>query len=245
MMKTFIPFTLATALAALVTVSTPSMAANWLFDANDLSAGATPQTVDLSTVNGNLSGPSVTVFSDSNLSFKNTAVGAAIGTATRVNGEIDTGPSVFFTFDEAVTLSELTVAWLFPDGQYGDNGDEVASFRTYDAADNVLDTFTLRATGFTTAVFSAPGVVTNLHRAEAPDDGVWRIAGLDLFGAFTKLELSGSLLTNTSGNSSGSDFSFVSARGATVVPVPAALPMFILGIGAIGLVAKRRKKRAV
>lgn len=235
---------LASAAVVVMGMSSPAFAANWLFDANDLVAGATPQTVDLSTVNGNTSGPSVTVLSDSNLSFKNTAVGAAIGTATRVNGEIDTGPSVFFSFDQAVSLTEFTVAWLFPNGQYGDNGDEVASFRTYDAGNNVLNTFTLRATGFTTAIFSAPGVVTNLHQAKSPDDGVWRISGDDLFGTFTKLELSGSLLTNTSGNASGSDFSFMSARGATVVPVPAALPLMVFGLGAIGMIARKRKSRA-
>lgn len=232
---------LAAAVAIVMGLSTPASAASWLFDANDLTAGSTPQVVDLSTVNGNTSGPVVTVTSASNLSFKNTAVGAAIGTATRVNGEIDTGPSVFFTFDQAVSLTEFTIAWLFPNGQYGDSGDEVASFRTYDGNDNVLGTFTLRATGFTTAIFSAPGVVENLHLAKSPHHGVWRVSGDNLFGNFTKLELSGSQLTNTSGTASGSDFSFVSVRGATVVPVPAALPLMVIGLGALGLLAKRRR----
>lgn len=231
----------ATAIAVVVGFSSPASAANWLFDADDLLAGATPQIVNLGAVNGNTSGPTVTVTSGSNLSFKNAGSTVAIGTQSGVNGEIDTGPSVFMTFDQTVSLTEMTIAWLFPNGQYGDSGNEVASFRTYDAGGLFLNEFTLEATGFEDALFSGIGDVANLSPAQSPLFGIWKITGLDIFGAFSILELSGSVINNQTGNSSGADFSFVSARGASVVPVPAALPLMLLGIGAFGLVAKRRR----
>lgn len=248
MKKTALTIGLALAISAF-SGSAASAATVWLFDADDLRAGrnSKSQVVDLSTKNGNISGPEVTVTSKKNLKFKNTAIGKAIGTNGGVRGEIDTGPSVFFDFDREVFFNEFTVAWLFPDGQYGDKGDEVALFKTYDANDSLLDSFTLRATDFTTGAFSGVGTVENLHIAKKPGDGVWKISGDNIFGNFSKLELSGSTITNNSGKSSGSDFSFFSAQGAGTiapVPVPAALPLLASALGGLGLLSWRRKQNA-
>lgn len=69
--------------------------------------------------------------------------------------------------------------------------------------------------------------------------GVWELVGRSIFGDFDTLRLVGGDKDNIEG-SRDSDFSFVNASGAVVVPVPAALPLMAAGLGLLGLVRSRR-----
>lgn len=240
------------AIGLLATGST-AHAANWSLDATDIATGVNSTSVNIS------GGPivDVSVQAGRTIQPKTTPFGTQTrGTSGGVNGEIDVSPDFFdLNFSEDVFLSEFTVAWLFPDGEYGDTGNEVAVFETYDAGGNLLADFFLEAQSPTSAnlytdstlTTLALGVtVTNLELAQdsgPASGGVWKLSGDSIFGSFDTLRLFGGDKDKIDG-SRDSDFSFVNASGAVVVPVPAALPLMAAGLGLLGLAKVRRKRIA-
>lgn len=238
----------------LVTGST-AFAANWSLNATDIATGVNSTTVNIS------GGPivDVSVQTGRTIQPKTTQLGRATrGTSGGVNGEIDVPPDFFdLDFSENVFLSSLTIAWLFPDGEYNDQGNEVAVFETYDASGNLLADFFLEAqsaTGaqlFTDSTLSTLVAGVTVNNIELAQDGspgparggVWELIGTSIFGNFDTLRLVGGDKDQIFG-SRDSDFSFVNASGAVVVPVPAALPLMVAGLGLLGLVRSRRKRIA-
>ena len=155
-----------------------------------------------------------------------TAIGINKG---NVSGEIDGNEKMKFAFDQGMIIDEITIAFLFDDGQFGDQPAEVARIST-DQLTGILS-----VTGPTTATWTANGTVQNLSVATERGAGVWRVFGEDLFGgAITTLELSSG---NPGNKARHGDFSFVSL-GGTVIPAPGSVAL--LGMG--GLLAARRRR---
>jgi len=248
--------------ACLLGGATAANASVWTLNAAQIDTGVNSDTVDITD------GPTVdvSVMPNRTIKGKTTPAGTITrGTSGGVNGEIDVNPDYMeFNFDTNVFLDSLEIAWLFPDGEYGDQGDEVAVFETYGSnavpgADAPLATFYLRAEDleqgnlyhdflFTSMVNGV--TVTNLEIAQDGNPGpksgvVWRIAGDNIFGNFDTLRMfGGDDLSEPAGGNADSDFSFVSAGGAAVVPVPPALPLLATGLGFLGFLRWRRNKLA-
>jgi hypothetical protein len=241
--------------AGMIVTGSTAFAANWALDATDIATGVNSTNINIS------GGPSVEVSVQSGRTIrpKTTPAGTQTrGTSGGVNGEIDVSPDFFdLDFSEDVFLSKIAIAWLFPDGEYNDQGNEVAVFQTFDSTGNLLDDFFLEAqsaTGaqlFTDSSLStlvAGVTVNNLELAQDGNPGpakggVWELVGTSIFGDFDTLRLVGGGKDNIEG-SRDSDFSFVNASDAVVVPVPAALPLMAAGLGLLGLVRSRRKRIA-
>lgn len=240
--------------AGMMVTGSAAFAANWSLNATDIAIGGNSDTVNIS------GGPTVEVSVQTGRTIqpKTTPGGRQTrGTSGGVNGEIDVSPDFFdLDFSEDVFLSKFTVAWLFPDGEYGDVGNEVAVFETYDAGGNLIDDFFLEAQSPTSAQFFSDaglssvvsGVAVNfleLAQDSGPaSGGVWELVGASIFGDFDTLRLIGGDKDQIEG-SRDSDFSFVGAEGATaVVPVPAALPLMAAGLGLLGFVRGRRNRNA-
>jgi len=259
--------------AGLMVTGSTAFAANWTLDAvTDIVPGAQSRTVTVAAgLDVTVSVPTNELIKSKN--FTVFSGGKAIGTTDSPDGEIDISPDFMnFDFTNDVFLSSITIGFLFPDGEHNDVGDEVAVFKTFDSLGNELNDFYLQATGATEAtlydsydsgtsilsgVLAETGVaglinVTNLSHAldgnsDSPDpkgDGVWEISGTNIFGDFDTLKLFGLDKPPVGGGSKDSDFSFVTASGAAVVPVPAALPLMMAGLGLLGLVRSRRKRIA-
>ncbi|MEQ9488658.1 MAG: VPLPA-CTERM sorting domain-containing protein [Alphaproteobacteria bacterium] len=251
--------------AMLVASASVASAANWSLEASDIFTGQNSRTIDIDD------GPQVVVSVQQGRVIQGKETHAPYYTQTRgtsgpggVPGEIDVSPDYFdLDFDTDVFLSELTVAWLFPDGEYGDHGNEVAIFQTFSANSiDPLNTFYLEAQEHEVAkLYSDSGlnnlvdgvIVENLEIAwdgvndDGPKSGgVWKISSLtSIFGDFDRLRLvGGDDLSVLASGAADSDFSFVSASGAAVVPVPAALPLLGTALAGFALVGWRRKRLA-
>lgn len=248
--------------AMLMASASVASAANWNLEASDIFTGQNSRTIDIDD------GPQVVVSVQQGRTIQGKTTHAPFNTQTRgtsggVNGEIDVSPDYFdLDFDTDVFLNEITVAWLFPDGEYGDHGNEVAIFQTFNANDDLLNTFYLEAQEYEVAkLYSDSGLsnlvagvtVTNLEKAldgnndggEPKSGGVWQITGASIFGNFDRLRLvGGDDLAIPASGAADSDFSFVSASGAAVVPVPAALPLLGTALAGFALVGWRRKRLA-
>jgi len=241
--------------AGMMVTGSTAFAASWTLNATDIATGGQTANVNIS------GGPSVdiSVQSGRTIQPKTTPAGTQTrGTSGGVNGEIDVSPDFFdMNFSENVFLSNFRVAWLFPDGEYSDVGNEVAVFETYDAGGNLIDDFFLEAQSPTSAQFFSDAslsisslvagvTVNNIELAQDSNPasgGVWELVGASIFGDFDTLRLVGGDKDKIEG-SRDSDFSFVSAEGAVVVPVPAALPLMAAGLGLLGLARSRRKRIA-
>lgn len=232
-------------------------ATTWTLNASDISTNVNSTSVNI------LGGPTVDVSVQPGRTIKGKTTQAGTqtrGTSGGVNGEIDVSPDFFrLDFDADVFLTELRIAWLFPDGEYGDHGNEVAIFETYDENGGFLDDFYLAAESLTTgniytdnslSTLVAGATVTNIEIAQdgspgPASGGVWSVTGASIFGNFDTLRLlGGDDLSVPATGAADSDFSFVSATGAAVVPVPAALPLMLTALAGLGLAAMRRKLKA-
>jgi len=246
--------------AFLLASASVASAANWTLTASQIATGVNSTTVNITD------GPSVEVSVSDGRTIEPKTTHSPFFTETRgtsggVNGEIDVANDFFdLDFSENVFLSELRVAWLFPNGEYGDQGNEVAIFQTFDSSGNLLEDFFLEAQTKTTAklytddtlsVLVAGATVTNIEIAQdgsggdTKSGGVWSITGLSILGTFDTLRLfGGDDLSAPAAGAADSDFSFVSASGAAAVPVPAALPLFMTALAGFGLLGWRRKRSA-
>jgi hypothetical protein len=171
-----------------------------------------------------------------------TGMGIQQGTA----GEIGFQSAQAMVFDftarpgGGINLGHLQIAFLYPDGQFNDDGDEVAAVDITNASGT--QTVSLTATDLMMAnVASGFGsTVTNLLIAEEPQGGgLWQIdfSGNPAFDGVTQL----TLRSGAPGTSSqAADFAFVE-----VAQVPAPATLALVGSGLIGLgVLTRRRARA-
>lgn len=176
-------------------------------------------------------------------------VTAAGVTGGAPGNEIDSDEAIFVGFNSAQIVSEISLAFLYPDGEFGDKGNEIAVIVPYLANQNgdiqmlapVYLQFTLEATGFTSAVWSGSGLYgsTVVNLAEAQDNpqsgALWQINN-----PFGNMQIDGLLFLTQdpyTGASDG-DYSLYSIS-TSQVPVPAAV--WLLGSGLVGLVGLRRK----
>ncbi|MEQ8770136.1 MAG: hypothetical protein RIB60_06465 [Phycisphaerales bacterium] len=212
--------TLALGIAAVVVSAAGTAHAGVLTQA-DLAEGVSYQELAID-------GVTVTVTTDDGVTKRKTVngvtgVGVSGGT---VNGEIDTREALNFDFASPLAVDEITIAFLYDNGQFGDHPAEVADFVTD------LGTYTLQVTGPTTATWSGGGMVENMSIATEAGGGAWTLSG-DLFGgAISKLSL---VSGNPGSQATYADFSFVSLNA---VPTPGAAAL--LGLGGLALARRRR-----
>ena len=157
-----------------------------------------------------------------------TATGISAG---MVDGEIDNTEFMQFTFDRPVTITLLSIAHLFMEGNYGDQPDETAAFLT------TAGNFQLVASGATTADWNGQGSVANDSPAIDDLAGAWTISGADIFGGpITSLTLRSG---NPGANTALGDFGFRELQfTSAVAPAPGAGTLLVL------LAIRPRRRRA-
>jgi hypothetical protein len=107
-------------------------------------------------------------------------------------------------------------------------------------------------TGTSGTVFQTSGGDVLYGTFLAVDGGGFQFSELDLTGALIMGDSNGECATNASGACTGTgggniqlvSGSQISFEGFTPTPIPAALPLFATGLGAMGLLGWRRKRKA-
>jgi hypothetical protein len=248
-----------TALAGMLFIALASTAAqaDWTLNQSNLSTGGA------TCFNGQVVGgtPSVLVTTP-NTCFRRTLDGVTgVGTNVGVPGEIGITPDKLrFEFDRNVFVTELQIAFLYPDGEYNDVGDEVAKIVLLDDLDTVIADFFFYAdtktTGFLADDLGGTDNGTAWANLGIAQDGVndggagggghWQIGlaadGVSIFGDFRTMEIYGVSEPQPFGDNRDSDFGFVSLTGDTSVPEPSAMAVFGVGIFALGWASRRRRK---
>ena len=162
-------------------------------------------------------------------------------TVDRTPGEIDIGESIVGTFTQGIVISNISLGLLFDGPEYNDVNEVAQITATF--FDKSITSFTLTATGATTALWSGTfGSVTSFGGgATSTGAGAWSIS--NPFGnnlvtrlGFTALQGKPSLTCPTCNNQS--DYTLVSV---TAVPEPESLAMMLAGLGLMGAIARRRK----
>jgi len=163
----------------------------------------------------------------------------------RTGDEIDIDETVGMGWANGLVITSFSVGVLYNGPEFGDwaeiakvtarNGNDIVGigYLQVDATDNMLATFT--GTGF--------GTVNNLSPATENEGGGWAV--LNPFGNakvtslhFTAVESS---LCGTRSCTNQSDYTLSSV---TAVPEPGTYAMLLVGLGALGFMAKRRKLKA-
>jgi hypothetical protein len=158
--------------------------------------------------------------------------------------EIDIGQFLQVNFAQPVHIDHLTLGLLF-DGPEFDDANETAVV----LVDGVT-TYTLRATGRTTALWTGSGTVLNLSPADSANAAVWQIAnpfGVSLVNTIRFFPVnppsSGSLSESSARTRSDADFGLQglsASAGATSVPdVGATLGLLSIALGGLAVFARR------
>ncbi|WP_425405732.1 hypothetical protein [Hwanghaeella sp.] len=153
----------------ILTPIVPAAAASWVIDSQDVLGfglgAATTGSIDISGLNGNVDGPSVTVSASGGLTLQRKSIPSlsrsalfetdggsiskVLGTSAPPTGEIN-NEGLTFDFSNQVFLNQLTVAHLYPAGEHNDSFGEVGVIEVT-RANLSIDSFYLRPDSETTA----------------------------------------------------------------------------------------------
>lgn len=166
--------------------------------------------------------------SSGTLGFKTVAGWTGLGVNGGYSGaEIDIGEWLQLNFVQPQVLSELTIAFLF-DGPEFNDPNEIA------VLSDGFNTYSLKATGATTAVWTGAGSVVNLSPATSWGAAVWRIT--NPFGDTPVSTVRFSPREQISGVGQDSDFSL---QGFSVPDAGSTLVLLGLALGGIAVFAQR------
>ncbi|MBC7924624.1 MAG: PEP-CTERM sorting domain-containing protein [Bryobacteraceae bacterium] len=137
------------------------------------------------------------------------------------------------TYNSAVLMNELSLAFLYPTPQYGDASNEIAKVTFND-----LFTYTLTADTTLTATWTGPGSVTNIEAAVEGFGGAWRISNPFGNNLVTSIRLESG---NPGDNNTFGDFALFSAT-SSAVPEPGTYALLGTGLATLIAFARRRQK---
>jgi len=172
------------------------------------------------------------------LGFKTVAGWTGLGVNGGYSGaEIDIGEWLQLNFTQPQILRELTIAFLFDGPEFSDPN-EVA------VLSDGVNTYSLKATGATTATWTGGGLVENLSPATSTGAAVWRIT--NPFGDSPVSTVRFSPSEQIPGGGQDSDFSL---QGFSVPDTGSTLVLFGLVFGGFAIFAQgfgvRRQSFAV
>ena len=164
-----------------------------------------------------------------------------VGVSGATAGEIDRGEMISGTFSQGIQISGIRLGLLFDGPEYNDVN-EVAQITAYWAAGG-SQSFTLTATGATTAVWTGLGSVSSFGSgAVNGGTGAWDLInpfGTQLVSKISFAALTGVPSSTCTGCNNQSDYTLVSV---TAVPEPETYAMLLAGLGLMGTIVRRRNK---
>jgi len=151
-----------------------------------------------------------------------------------VAGEIDGTEYIDFNFDGSYQITDFTIAFLFADGNFGDNVDEQADVKIWDGTQDYHFYLTATDPGVTNYTWTGAGTVTVISEPDESNAGVFKISN-----PFTKNVTSLKFLAGDP--SGGGAFEGDYAIG-NINAVPEPTTMLLFGTGLFSLAAFGRKR---